>query len=180
MLRKCTSFREMNGEKLLEIYSESNRAEGADDFREETPERQKMLAEERFCDYLRQDFFSVRGAAYYIWEENGVYTSALRTEPYQDGLLIAGLETRPDYRKSGFATRLLEAALDDLSGQGNKIFYSHIRKDNASSRRIHQKIGFTRLLDYGALIDGTVDRRYDTFVLRGKELKKYVDKSDRM
>lgn len=157
---------------LLEVYSESNRAEGADDFREEAPDRQRMLAEERFCDYLRQDFFSVRGAAYYIWEENGVYKSALRTEPYQEGLLIAGLETHPDYRGKGYATRLLRAALDDLCGQGFETFYSHIRKDNAVSRRLHQKIGFTRLLDYGALIDGSTDRRYFTFVLKGQEIKK--------
>lgn len=169
MLVKCRSFREINREELMEVYRESNRADGARCYREESPQLQQLLAEDRFCDYLRQDFFSLPEEAYYIWEDRGHYRCALRTEPYQDGILIAGVETHPDYRRRGYAGFLLQAALDDLSRQGYKTVYSHVRKNNTASRRLHESVGFTRLLDYGILIDGTIDRRFLTFQFHGKE-----------
>ena len=74
--------------KLMEVYAEGNLENGQDLWPDETESRQNALAEQEFYNYLQQVFFRTNGAQYLVWEENGRYVSALRLEPYQDGLLL--------------------------------------------------------------------------------------------
>ena len=133
---------------------------GAYFFPDDSPGQQMVKAEQEFGDYLRKDFFFVRGAYYCIWVVNGVYLSALRLEPYMDGFLLCALETKLSARRKGHATALLKASLDEV----DLPVYSHIRKDNRASIAAHRACGF-RLHHEGAqFLDGSVSSNSDTYI----------------
>lgn len=148
------SMRELSFSKLMEIYIEGNRENGQEFYPEEPEGRQLQLAEERFYHYLREDFFPTAGAVYGILEENGEYISALRLEPYQDGLLLEGLETAPRHRRKGFGKKLMLEVLAQFPGE--KI-YSHVGKTNTPSLMLHESCGFQPVLEYSVYIDGSVN-----------------------
>ena len=144
--------KELDFSQLMEVYSEGNR-ENAACFWPNLSEHQQILrAEQEFSAYLREDFFRVEGAYYAIWEEGGRYLSALRMEPFEDGLLLEALETRPDCRGRGYATQLLQAVL----AQESRTIYSHVGKKNTASLRTHEKCGFVKISDCARYIDGSV------------------------
>ncbi len=149
LAKKCS---ELNFSQLMAVYEEGN-LENARMFWQELSEAELLLrAEESFYSYLQGDFFRTRGAYYAIWEENGRYCSALRIEPYQDGVLLEALETRPDCRRRGYAAMLMQAVL----AQETRKIYSHVGKKNIASLRTHEKCGFRKLLDHAVYIDGSV------------------------
>lgn len=121
-----------------------------------------LRAEQAFYQYLAEGFFSVPGAVYAIWQEQGVYISALRLEPYEDGLLLEALETAPAQRRQGYAERLIRA----VQGEFPQKIYSHVSKKNLPSLAVHKKCGFRQVLDYAKYIDGSVARNAVTLVYR--------------
>lgn len=160
------SMRELSFSKLMEIYIEGNRENGRDLFPEEPEGRQLQLAEERFYHYLREDFFPTAGAVYGILEENGEYISALRLEPYQDGLLVEGLETAPRHRRKGFGKKLMDGVLAQFP---RKKIYSHVGKKNAPSLALHASCGFQPVMEYSVYIDGSVNSFCRTLCRNGEE-----------
>ena len=142
--------------KLMEVYEEGNLENARDLWPEESTARQLALAEADFYQYLREVFFRTAGAVYLIWEEKGCYISALRLEPYQDGLLLEALETAPQRRTKGYASRLLVAALEYA---GDQKIYSHVHKRNVPSLRTHETCGFRKIRDDAVYADGSVDSR---------------------
>lgn len=161
MLIVAKSIKDLSFGKLMEVYTEGNLENGQDLWPHEPEARQIALAEQEFYQYLQQVFFRTPDARYLIWEENGRYVSALRLEPYQDGLLLEALETAPEMRKKGYAARLVRAALEH-AGEGT--VYSHVGKRNVASLRTHEACGFRRLLDYAVYADGSVNDRCCTLV----------------
>ena len=81
-----------------------------------------------FYGFLSEDFFP--DGICCVWEEKGRYVAALRLQRWQDGWLLDGLQTHRDHRGSGYATKLVCAALEALKMER---VYSHIRWDNAPS-----------------------------------------------
>lgn len=156
MLIVANKLNELAFGKLMEVYTEDNLENGRDLWPEEPESRQIALAEQEFYQYLQQVFFKTNGAKYLIWEEKGRYVSALRLEPYRDGLLLEALETAPSYRRKGCAAKLVQAA---LAYAGNVKIYSHVGKKNTASFRTHEKCGFVRILDYAVYADGSVNDR---------------------
>ena len=156
MLIVAKNLREISFGKLMDVYQEGNLENGQDRWPDEPEGRQLALAEEDFYHYLQQVFFKTDGAVYLIWEERGKYVSALRLEPYRDGLLLTALETHPQMRKRGFAKMLVEAALEYV---GDVTVYSHVSKKNIASLRTHEKCGFEKILDYAVYADGSVNNR---------------------
>ena len=153
MLHIAKSLRELDFSRLMEIYIEGNR--------EKADEGLTLLqAEQDFYQYLREVFFRVPGACYFVWVEGGAYVSALRLEPYRDGWLLEALETAPDRRRMGYGRRLVESVL--VLPEYERI-YSHIHRENAPSLRLHEACGFRRILDYGVYIDGSVNRYTATY-----------------
>ena len=153
MLIWITSMKELNFGQLMAVYEEGNRENGQE-FWPELPEGQQIhLAEQDFYQYLRESFFPAEEAVYAVWSVNGKYVSALRLEPYQDGLLLEALETAPEHRRKGYAAALLRAVLEQR--QNIKI-YAHIHKKNTPSLRTHESCGFHRILDHAVYIDGSV------------------------
>ena len=160
MLVFAKRFGDISFEKLMKVYRDSCRENGLEFWPMETPERQVALAEQDFYDYLIRSFFPVEGAVYAILQMNERYVSALRLEPYRDGLLLEALETAPDCRCKGYAKNLIQAVLDQYAGV--KI-YSHVDKRNLPSLRTHETCGFRRILEYAVYIDGSVNDRCCTF-----------------
>ena len=152
MLICVRTFQELDFDALMQVYLEGNRENGEDLYPEETPERQLELALRDFENYLRHDFFSNKDARYWIWSEDGVYLSALRLEPYEDGLLLEALETHPEYRCRGYAKKLICAVMKQLPA-GTRV-YSNISKRNTPSLVTHRACGFYKLLDYSVGTDG--------------------------
>lgn len=162
MLYLATKLREVDFSALMGVYEEGNRENGAL-VHPGLPQGQQILrAEQSFHQYLKEVFFPTAGAVYAIWVENDIYVSALRLEPYEDGLLLEALETAPAHRRKGYAEKLLRAVQVEFP---QKI-YSHVSKKNTASLAVHQKCGFRQVLDYAKYIDGSVVRSAVTLCYR--------------
>ena len=163
MLVLVRSLQQLRFGQLMNVYEESNLENGRE-FYPRLPENQQILnAEQDFYQYLQECFFQTEGAVYALWQEKETYVSALRLEPYQDGFLLAALETAPAFRKKGYASALIRAV---LQLPWITRVYSHIHKQNVSSRRTHENCGFVKILDYAEYIDGTVRTNSNTFVFK--------------
>ena len=154
MLRICRDFKQFNTEKLLNVYHEMllNTSQQED--------ISVFQAESEFISYVAEVFYSQENAVYAIWEHRDVYVSALRLEPYLDGVLLSALETAPEYRHMGFAATLIKCVLKEF--QHSKV-YTHIHRNNVISQELHRKCGFVEILDHGVLLDGTISRNYLTY-----------------
>ena len=164
MLLIARKMNEFSFSKLMGVYLDANREHGKAIAPEENEDRQLRLSEEDFYSYLHDSFFPHPGSVYCIWEEGGSYRSALRLEPYLDGMLLEALETAPEQRRKGYAVALVRAMLDWLEQQGSVRIYSHVDKKNGPSRKTHLRCGFRIHRDYAAFIDGSVSRRADTWI----------------
>ena len=156
MLRVFHRFRKMDFEKLMAVYAQSNEENAMEFYPDDAPHTQLRKVHASFEEYLREDFFRVKHAFYAVWEENGSYICALRMEPFEDGLLLEALETAPTHRRSGYATKLIEAVLASLP-KGSAV-YAHVHKRNTASLATHRRCGFTAGLDHAKYVDGTVSR----------------------
>lgn len=149
---------------LMAVYETSNRQQARENW-PELPQMEALYrAEMDFYQYLRHDFFTMGGSFYGLWEEAGPIVSAVRFEQWKDGWLLEGLETRPDCRGRGYASRLLEAVLPELTGP----VYAHVHRDNAASLAVHEKLGFRVCADT-ALVDGSYLPGFMTMVREEKE-----------
>ena len=147
--------------KLMEVYREANQEHGAEVAPGEPEERQIALSEQDFFAYLHDSFFTRPDAVYCILEQDKRYVSALRLEPYMDGLLLEALETAPNQRQKGYAVQLIQSAQQMLEQQGSVRIYSHVSKKNLPSLKTHFHCGFEVYQHYAAYIDGSVnDRAY--------------------
>lgn len=167
MLVIATKLMELPFGRLMNIYVEGNRENGQLGWPDEPEARQLQLAEEGFYQYLHDDFFSTPGATYALWQIDGKYVSALRLEPYRDGLLLEALETAPEERRKGYASALIRAVQEWLKPQGSVKVYSHVSKRNTASLRTHESCGFRRILEYSVYIDGSVNQKSCTMCYEG-------------
>ena len=151
MLKIIQSYMELDYGAIFAIYEES---------------LQKEFTEERLLEDIKLSLHKHDGKLL-LWDHNGKYVAAVRCEPYLDGYLIYGLETTPDYRKSGFATKLFKATIQYFAPQEKRL-YSHIHKRNKPSLKLHEKLGVVEANDFAKLIDGTISQNYKTVVYVNK------------
>ena len=156
MLKIISSMKELNFAQLMRVYEQSNRENGKIRFPYMTVQEQLLQAEQGFYSYLRESFFSEPGAFYAVWEIKGRYVSALRLEPYQDGLLLEALETAQEDRGKGYATALVGAVTARLNERGSVRVYSHVGKRNVASLAVHRACGFEKILNHAVYVDGSV------------------------
>ena len=166
MLIVAKSLKDLRFSELMQVYAQSNQ-EAAEERKHLPPMFALQLAEQDLRQYLQEVFFRTPGALCCIWEESGRYVSALRLEPYRDGLLIEALETAPGQRRKGYGRALIQAVQEVYSG---RTLYSHIDKQNAASRELHQSCGFEKVEDFVVYIDGSVNYRGSTYCYRGKNI----------
>lgn len=144
--------------QLMEVYSESNKIQGFARWPEEPEMRRVQLAEMDFYGYLRDCFFPVPGAVCAVWVADGRYVSALRLEPFRDGMLLEALETAPDQRRKGYASLLIRQVQSWIAAQGYGKLYSHVHKENSASMGVHKACGFRLIANHAAFIDGSVSQ----------------------
>lgn len=159
MLYTARHLRELSFEQLMAVYREGNEENGRILAPFDSQARQLWLAEGDFYSYLRDVFFLTPGTLYAVWTVQGRYVSALRLEPYKDGLLLEALETAPQERGKGYAAALIRAVQELLKDGGVSRLYSHVGKQNAASLKTHQRCGFQIVADSAAYLDGTVSSR---------------------
>lgn len=152
MVKIVTKLTQLRYSDLMAVYEQSNRACAAQHYRALDANDGLIRAEQELYAYLGEIFFDRTGAFMGIWEENGEYVSAVRMEPYLDGLLLNGLETAPEHRNKGYAQRLVAAVLQDV----RLPVYSHVHKENGPSLRVHRACGFKRICEQATYLDGTV------------------------
>ena len=153
MLLWVHRFSEMDFDRLMQVYWEGNRENALTLYPHMDTEKAHIRAQQDFEDYLKKDFFRQKGARYGIWVQDEIYLSALRLEPWEDGLLLEALETHPDYRRQGFAKRLILGMQEAVRGIP---IYSHVSKRNSASLAVHKSCGFRIIKDSVRLLDGTV------------------------
>ncbi len=153
----------------MSVYEEGNRENGALRYPELSANLQLLEAEQDFYAYL-QYFFRQEDSFYALWRVAGTLVSALRIEPYQDGWLLAALETKPDCRKQGFGTVLVRQVLSYMQETSRLPLYSHINKGNLSSQTVHLSCGFEEKFPYSIYADGTVNDLCSTYCYDKKSL----------
>lgn len=155
MLKIFHAISQLNMVQLRDVYTQSIADAGKHRFPSSTEQIQFLRATEDFYDYV--DFFLEDERSFYaVWLADGVYTAALRIEPYRDGYLLSGLETAPGARGKGYATSLVRAVQEHLRQFGSYKLYSHVEKNNKLSLAVHHKCGFQRISEHAAYIDGSV------------------------
>ena len=156
MLQIFHSMKELVFSQLMDVYEESNRLNGSELYPNCSSFEQLREAEQDFLNYLTSVFFRQENSFYAIWKENNKYVSALRVEPYADGILLCALETAPKERHKGFAYALLLSVIEKMAKQGSGTIYSHVSKANMASLNVHLKSGFAVLKDHAVYSDGSV------------------------
>lgn len=148
--------------ELMSVYEEGNRKNGAERYPKRSANLQLLEAEQDFYAYLKC-FFKQEDSFYVLWRSEGVLTSALRIEPYQDGWLLAALETKPVQRDQGYAKALVKELLSYMEQTERLPLYSHIGKDNVPSQKVHITCGFQEKLHYSVYADGRVNDYCKTY-----------------
>lgn len=147
MVLKIRELSDENARKLMDVYRESN-IENIKYFYPEVEDNDIGIkkVEKDYISYIKNDFFTDKDRCYYVWEENGVWVSAMRFHKINDSLYyLEALETHPNYRKKGFAEKLICAVIDKLKSQGEFEIKSYTGKKNTASQRTHEKCGFIRV-----------------------------------
>ena len=151
MLLRIMKYSDLDERKLMDVYSESNYENTDYFFHGETDKDTAVRkVEAGFLDFLKNDFFNMTDAAYWILVTDGVWVSALRTCRVQKGLYyIEALETRPDQRRKGYGAALLSGVADSLREEGPFRLCSCVSKRNTASLRTHEKCGFRIVSEKG-------------------------------
>ena len=166
MLSVYHRLQDLDFTQLMGIYSEGNKENAVDQYAGYDLNVAILNVEQDFYCYLKDVFFLTPGAFYAVWQERGIYFSALRMEPYRDGLLLEALETHPERRKRGYAKKLISAVLEQLKDKNIPMVYAHIHKRNLASLRTHLSCGFSRISELAIYIDGSINDRCCTMQYR--------------
>ena len=146
MLLRFNALDELDFPKLMEIYRESN-TENVSFFYPDCTDLEagRKQVEEKFYVYLKDNFFSKPGNRYYVYEEDGVWLSAIRLFPVPEDPCLyyaEALETRPERRREGNAAALFRLIFEKLSGDGYFEISDSVSKTNEPSLRTHLSCGF--------------------------------------
>lgn len=163
MLIRLESFKDVDREKLMGVYAQSNGENAEIMYPDEDRAAAVKKVEDGFMDFLRDGFYLREGNVYYVLEEDGEWKSALRLSLIEPGFYyLEALETRPDCRRQGYAAKLINAVLAELKGQGSFIMRDCVSKTNTASLATHKKCGFVIDAEdgYDYLNGGVNERHY--------------------
>ena len=155
MLKIFHSFQDADIGKLVAVYEQSNIESGALNYPNFLSNLQILYAEQDMYAYLKL-FFKQPQSFYAIWDVEGEYMAALRVEPYDDGVIFAGLETKPAARGNGYATNLVRTTVQHCGNIGIHKIYSHVDKKNTISLAVHRACGFERIGETAAYVDKSI------------------------
>lgn len=166
MLKVFCSTKGLDKAQLLNVYEQSVCEAGKQNYAYLSENLQLLRAEEDLLSYIDQ-FLADMHSLLALWICDGIYRAVLRIEPYNDGYLLAGLETAPDERNKGHATALIKEVQKYLSQVDHYKLYSHVDKKNYASVHVHQNCGFYCVLDHAIYLDGSVSHKAYTLCYNG-------------
>jgi L-amino acid N-acyltransferase YncA len=146
-----TDASQLDERRLMDLYAESN-LENTAFFCPDVSDRQAAVrqVEAGYLTFLREEFFTKEGNVYWVYEENGAWVSALRTSQIRPALYyLEALETAPDHRGRGYASRLLTAVIAELKKRGSFCLCDCVGKKNVASIQTHLKCGFQIVSEEG-------------------------------
>lgn len=151
MLLRFDRFSDLDPRKLMDIYAESNLDNTAYFYPEITDKAEAVRRmEERFLEYLDQNFFHTPGPSLWVLEVDGRWVSALRLNELKPGFYyLEALETSPDCRRRGYSSRLLTELIETLKQRGPFELHDCVGKKNKASLRTHLKCGFQIVAEDG-------------------------------
>lgn len=159
MLKIIRSMAEADIAQLLNVYKNSL-AERKNLYRQLSDFEQTQAVENDF--YLNtMHFLEQHEGVYAVWVIEGAYVCAVRLVQFGEDILFAGLETEPNERRRGYASRLICAILKTFLND-DVCVYVHVRKDNTASVRLHKACGFVIEKESAVLLDGTVSNYFYT------------------
>lgn len=162
MLHKINSLDAAGSRKLMDLYYEGN-LENTDYFYPEITDKKLAIekVEKDFLKYLDTDFFSSAGNVYWVLEDQTVWVSALRLYQLSSELYyIEALETHPEYRHHGYASKLLDYVIEELKSRGPFRLCDCVGKKNTASLKTHEKCGFAIVSEEGFdYLSNTADKR---------------------
>lgn len=164
MLKIIHSVKELDFGQLCSVYTQSIGQSGSEYYPWLSPAKQQLQAEQDFYSFLKC-FFKEESAFCAVWTVERRAVSALRVEPYGDGLLLEGLETAPEERRKGYAVSLVCSVLSYLKEQNTVQIYSHVDKTNLASLALHKACGFCKILDHAVYVDGSVSHNAYTLYI---------------
>ena len=164
MLKIINSFRQLDMNAIYSIYADSLAQNGKQEYPCLSENEQYLCARQDLYRYLQSSFFKTRGAFYALWELDGNCSSALRIEPYQDGVILTALQTAPNAQGKGFAKALVKAVIAYLAQDECTKIYSHIDDRNTASIAVHIACGFEKKLDHAVFLDGSYSQNASTYV----------------
>lgn len=144
MLIRFNNYEELDTDKLMTIYAESN-YENIDYFypNESNKELALKKVEAGFKTFLKEEFFKNNDSTYFIYEDKGIWVSALRLNKIKDDLYyLEALETRPDKRRMGYGQKLIFNVIDELKKEGSFKICDCVSKRNIPSIKVHEQCGF--------------------------------------
>ncbi|MBE5906465.1 MAG: GNAT family N-acetyltransferase [Lachnospiraceae bacterium] len=161
---KFVTLESMNLQKLMEIYREGNEENISYFFPDETDRLAGLRkVEQKFHDYLKTDFFSKEGNIYYVLEEEGNWISAIRLFPVEgkkNTFYAEALETAPEYRRKGYAKKMMNLLFGKLKEDGSFEITDTVNKKNEASLKLHLACGFEIFKDPAVcVLNGHVDER---------------------
>lgn len=137
------SFDELDFDRLMQIYAESNRENAEEMYPDEEADTALDKVIDGFCSYLQEEFFRDGTETYRILEIDGEWVAALRLYELPDRrFYIEALETEVFHRRLGYATQLLHAVMQELKAQGPFTLCDCVGKRNVASLCTHLKCGF--------------------------------------
>ncbi len=150
MLLRFDSFAQLDARMLMDLYAEGNRENAEDFYPDDDPVIGIQKVEQEFLDFLKNDFLSKPENTYWVYTESGKYLSALRLTELDNRLFyLEALETHPDYRRKGYALKLLSEVTDTLKSDGPFSICDCVGKQNTASIETHIKAGFTIVSEAG-------------------------------
>lgn len=149
MLVKVNELTEKTQRLLMDIYEEGNIKNISYLYPDiEDIEAGKKKVEEGFINYIKNEFLINDDNRYYVWESDGIWISAMRVYKISSNLYyIEALATHDNYRRRGFAEKLICSVIEELKTTGEFEMKSITSKTNIASQRTHEKCGFTK--NYG-------------------------------
>lgn len=150
MLHRIERYTELDRNKLMNLYAEGNLENAGYFYPEMDREAGTKKVENEFLAFLRDEFMPKPENTYWVLEEKGVWISALRLTELSGRLFyLEALETHTDYRRMGYATKLLKEVTNTLKQEGPFRICDCVSKRNTESIKTHEKAGFRIVSEQG-------------------------------
>lgn len=140
-------FKQMTKEEMYRMVHEIYIEASYEIAKEKYPELEDLteaIREEEyyFVEKFLGKFLSKHENTYYVLEEEGQWVCALRLTKLDGFYYMEALETAPEQRQKGYASKLIKEVIKFVKQNGETSIRSNVNKTNDASLATHKKCGF--------------------------------------